>query len=350
MQSELIDNTDYQQWVKELKTQFQQTQYRAVSQVNHTLLGFYWHLGEEIVQKQKSSKWGDGFLKQLSHDLGLEFPDIKGFSKRNLELIRQWYLFWKQDEQITKQRVSQIQNIPWGHNLKIVSKCKSIAEASYYMENTLKYGWSRNVLVHQIESDLYHREGQAITNFKQVLPPLQSDLAHQSLKDPYIFDFLSLSADYNERQLEQALTEHVTEFLLELGAGFAYMGKQVSLQVGESDFFIDLLFYHTKLHCYVVVELKTGDFEPEHAGKLNFYIKAVDELFKKSEDAPTIGLLLCKSKDKMVAEYALSDIGKPMGISEYKLTHKLPDGLKNSLPSVESIETELSDEVERDDG
>jgi len=342
--SELIADTVYQAWLKRLKTQFQQTQYRAVSQLNHTLLGFYWHLGEEIVKKQKSSQWGDGFLKQLSLDLVSEFPDMKGFSKRNLELIRQWYLFWKQDDQITKQLVSQIQNIPWGHNLKIISKCKSIAEASYYVENTIKHGWSRNVLVHQIESNLYHREGQAITNFEQALAPLQSDLAHQSLKDPYIFDFLSLSSDYNEHQLEQALTEHVTEFLLELGAGFAYMGKQVNLQVGERDFFIDLLFYHTQLHCYVIVELKTGDFEPEHAGKLNFYIKAVDELLKKPEDAPTIGLLLCKNKDKLVAEYALSSIGNPMGISEYKLTHKLPDSLRDALPSVESIEIGLSSE------
>lgn len=214
------------------------------------------------------------------------------------------------------------------------------------MQSTITQNWSRNVLVHQIESGLYQREGKAITNFTNALPAPQSDLASQTLKDPYIFDFLAMTKDYNERELEKGLVEHITHFLLELGAGFAYIGRQVPLQVGQREFFLDLLFYHARLHCYVVIELKTGDFEPEHAGKLNFYIKAVDEQLSKRGDQATIGILLCKHRDKLVAEYALSDIHKPIGVSEYQLTQSLPDNLKYSLPSIEEIETELSREYE----
>ena len=278
-----------------------------------------------------------------------EFPDMKGFSKRNLELIRQWYLFYSQ---IAKQAVSQLQlaqvtQIPWGHNIAIISKCKDIKEAIYYVQNTITHNWSRNVLVHQIESALYKREGKAITNFPLALPKPQSDLARQTLKDPYIFDFLSMSDDYNERDLEKGLTAHLTNFLLELGAGFSFIGRQVPVQVGTKEFFIDLLFYHTRLHCYIVVELKTGDFEPAYAGQLNFYIKAVDSQLRKDDDHPTIGLLLCKSREKLVAEYALSDIHKPIGVSEYKLTHSLPKKLKSSLPTIKEIEKELSKGIDK---
>ncbi len=278
-----------------------------------------------------------------------EFPDIKGFSKRNLWAIRQWYLFYSNDSAIVQQPVAQLAHIPWGHNLVIVSKCQSRAEALFYVQNTLKHGWSRNVLVHQIESGLYQREGKAITNFEQTLPPIQSDLALQSLKDPYVFDFLSLTKDYNERELEHALTQHITQFLLALGAGFAYVGKQVPLAVGDKDFYLDLLFYHLKLRSYVVIELKSGDFAPEHAGKLNFYLTAVDKQLKTEQDNPSIGLLLCKQKDKLVAEYALSDIHKPIGISAYQLTQALPENLKSSLPSIEEIEAEFAKELGVDD-
>ena len=225
-----------------------------------------------------------------------------------------------------------------------MSKSKNKEEALYYINNTISHGWSRNVLIHQIESGLWEREGKAITNFSTSLPAPQSDLAQQTLKDPYKFDFLSLGKDYDERKLEQKLIEHITQFLLELGAGFAYIGRQVTFQVGDRDFFIDLLFYHTRLHCYMVVELKTGEFEPEHAGKLNFYIKTVDTQLRQAVDGPTIGLLLCKTRDKTVAEYALSDIQKPIGVSEYQLTQSLPDELKTSLPSIEVIEAELKKE------
>jgi predicted nuclease of restriction endonuclease-like (RecB) superfamily len=215
-------------------------------------------------------------------------------------------------------------------------------EALYYTQQTIVNNWGRSVLIHQIESGLYQREGNAITNFSVTLPRPQSDLANQTLKDPYIIDFMTMRKDFDERELENGLVDHLTHFLLELGAGFAYVGRQYQVNVGERDFFIDLLFYHTRLHCYVVVELKTVEFEPEHAGKLNFYIKAIDEQLCKEGDNPTIGILLCKKRDKLVAEYALSDINKPMGVSEYQLTSSLPDKFKSSLPTIEEIESELS--------
>jgi len=351
-----LQQNDYKTWLAELKQKFQQTQLKAATQVNSTLLEFYWGLGSEIVEKQKSSVWGDGFLKQLSHDLMTAFPEIKGFSIRNLKYVRQWFLFYRPEmpigqqpvaqlspqSAIAKQPVSQLMQIPWGHNLKIISKCKNREEALYYVQQTQAHGWSRSVLTHQIESGLWQREGKAIHNFEQTLPSPQSDLAQQTLKDPYLFDFLALTSDYNERELEKGLVDHITQFLLELGAGFAYVGKQVPLQVGERVFFLDLLFYHIHLHSYVVIELKTTDFEPEHAGKLNFYIKAVDELLRTEGDQPSIGILLCKKKDRLVAEYALSDIQKPMGVSEYQLTQSLPENLQSKLPSIEAIEQELA--------
>ena len=335
-------------WLGELKTRFRQVQLKAAVAVNTAMLQFYWELGADMVVKQKQFAWGSGFVSQLSADLVREFPGARGFSKRNLELVRQWHLFWldapvgKQPSAlIAKQPVAQTLCIPWGHNLAILAKCKQHDEALYYAQATQTYGWSRSVLVHQIESGLWQREGKAITNFEQTLPAAQSDLAVQMLKDPYKFDFLSLTKEHTERELETDLIAHTTQFLLELGAGFAYIGRQVPLQVGGRAFFLDLLFYHTRLHCHVVVELKTVDFEPEFAGKLNFYIKAVDEQLRGEGDQPTIGLLLCKSKDRLVAEYALSDIQKPMGLSTYTLSHTLPEALRDKLPSIEAIEREL---------
>ena len=339
-----LTDTSYQQWLKDLKDRLRTAQQRAALSVNAELLQFYWTLGSDILERQKSSAWGEGFLAQLSHDLMAEFPDMKGFSVRNLKYIRQWVTFYSEPSAIGQQPVAQLVRVPWGHNLAILSKCQNHAQALYYLEQTIAHGWSRSVLVHQIESHLWEREGKAISNFSQSLPAPQSDLAQQTLKDPYFFDFVSLGKEHTERELENALVRHVTKFLMELGAGFAYMGKQVPLQVGERDFFLDLLFYHTHLHCYVVIELKTVDFEPEHAGKLNFYIKAVDEQIRRPGDQPTIGLLLCKNKDKLVAEYALSDIHKPMGIAEYQLTHILPSDLQDSLPSIEQIEAAITAE------
>lgn len=376
-----LTTPEYKNWLRELKQKVRQAQVKAAVQVNSTLLTFYWELGADIVERQKSAKWGSGFLNQLSADLMAEFPDMKGFSKRNLEQIRRWNLFYSEPVAncdtgcvaigkqpaaelpkearlpITKQAATQLGNhvissqtlaklvqIPWWHNVVIISKCKEVTEALYYVQKTLENSWSRNVLTHQIESGLYQREGKAVTNFNETLPSPQSDLAQQLIKDPYNFDFLTLTEAYNERELETALIDHITKFLLELGAGFAFIGRQKALQVGEREFFLDLLFYHTQLHCYVVIELKTGEFEPEYAGKLNFYLKAVDEQLRSDRDEPTIGILLCKSRDCVVVEYALSDIHKPMGVSEYELTRALPDNLKTSLPSIESIEAELSEE------
>lgn len=339
---------DYRQWLGELQTRFRQVQLKAAVAVNTAMLQFYWDLGADMVIKQTQFAWGDGFIKQLSIDLMREFPDVKGFSVRNLKYIRQWHEFWlptvigqQAVAQLQPPPVSAIMSIPWGHNLAILAKCKQHNAALYYAQATQTFGWSRSVLVHQIESGLWQREGKAITNFEQTLPALQSDLASQILKDPYKFDFLSLTKEHTERELESDLIAHITQFLLELGAGFAYIGRQVPLQVGEREFFLDLLFYHTRLHCHVVVELKTVDFEPEFAGKLNFYIKAVDEQLRGEGDQPSIGLLLCKNKDRLVAEYALSDIQKPMGLATYTLSHTLPEALRDKLPSIEAIEWEF---------
>lgn len=339
--SELFNiDKNYSAWLKEIKNRFRKVQLKAAVKVNSEMLNFYWELGADIVEKQVTAKWGDGFLSKLSYDLMTEFPDMKGFSKRNLELIRQWYCFWSVQDEIAKQLATQI---PWWHNVVIITKIKNTDEALFYVQKTIQNNWSRAVLTHQLESGLYAREGKAITNFITTLPEPQSDLARQTLKDPYNFDFLMLREKHDERELEDALINHITHFLLELGAGFAYIGRQLPLKVGEREFFIDLLFYHTRLHCYVVIELKTTDFEPEHVGKLNFYIKAVDSQFRQEGDQPTIGIILCKSKDKLVAEYALSDIHKPIGVSEYQLIHTLPDNLKPSLPSIEELEKELSE-------
>jgi len=340
-QKNITHNVEYKNWISDLKTKVKQAQLKAVITVNQQLLMFYWELGTDIVERQKNTAWGEGFLKQLSRDLMVEFPDMKGFSLRNLKYIRQWVLFWSDEFSIGLQAVAQLTQIPWGHNQVIITQCKNTTEGLYYIKNTIEYGWSRSVLTHQIESKLWQREGQSLTNFTQALPKPQSDLAHQTLKDPYIFDFLSLTKGYDERDLEQGLIEHITQFLLELGAGFAYIGRQVPLQVGKREFFIDLLFYHTRLHCYLVVELKNVDFEPEHVGKLNFYIKAVDAQLRCEGDEPTIGLLLCKSHDKLVVEYALSDVHKPIGVSEYQITQSLPDEFKSSLPTIEEIEAEF---------
>lgn len=341
--NDLLLTTEYRSWLKDLKEKVRLSQIKAAVKVNSTLLEFYWELGADIIDKQKSAAWGSGFLDQLSRDLVSEFKEMKGFSKNNLQYIVRWYLFYNKDDVNVEQVVPYLFQIPWGQNLQIISKCKTENEAIYYVFKTIENGWSRAVLTHQIECGLYGRSGKAITNFSEHLPKPQSDLAKQLLKDPYNFDFLTLTENYKERELEQGLVEHMTQFLLELGGGFAYVGKQVEITVGDRDFYIDLLFYHTKLRCYVVIELKAVEFEPEHAGKLNFYLAAVDGELKHELDAPSIGILLCKSKNKTVVEYALRDINSPIGVSEYELTQSLPEELQSSLPSIEEIEAELGE-------
>ena len=332
----------YGKWLEELKARIHTAQQRATLAVNRELTLLYWQIGRDILTRQAEQGWGAKVIQRLSHDLRTAFPDMKGFSRTNLMYMRAFAEAWP-DEQIVQQAVGQL---PWGHNLVLLTKLKDREKRLAYARKAIEHGWSRNVLGLQIETRLLEREGKAVTNFDTRLPKPQSDLARESLKDPYRLDFLGLGDEAAEREIESALVEHITRFLLELGAGFAYVGRQVLLEVGGDDFFIDLLFYHLKLHCYVVIEIKAGKFKPEHLGQLAFYLTAVDEQMKSDQDNPTIGLLLCKSKNKIVAEYALRDNNKPMGIAEYQLVASLPEELKTSLPSIEQIEQELGNRHE----
>ena len=342
-----LNITDYKDWLQNLKGKIQQSQIKAAIQVNSELLRLYWQIGKDITEKQTQAKWGDGFLQTLSADLCKEFPTMKGFSYRNLKSIRQWYLFYNQLDIIGKQVVSQLEvslfSIPWGHHIMIMQRCKDTQEALFYVHKTIENHWSRSVLEHQIALNLYARQGKAITNFQQQLPPAMSDLAQELTKDPYVFDFLSLTENYTEKELQQHLENNMTKFLLELGKGFCFYGKQVHINVGGDDFYIDLLFYNAHLHCYVVVELKTTKFKPEHIGQLKFYVTAVNKQLRTEGDTPTIGLLICKDKNNVIAEYTLEDIHNPIGVSSYKLFDELSKGYQSSLPSIEEIEKRLLD-------
>jgi len=342
-----VDNNtltkDYKKWVYNLKEKFQRAQIKASIKVNSTLLEFYWELGKDIVNQQKNIDWGSGFLKQLSKDLTNEFPEAKGFSERNLKFIRQWYLFYESIGEKGKQVVSQI---PWGQNIAIIQKCNSIEEGLFYVNNTIKYGWSRSVLLLQMKSNLYNREGKAITNFDEQLPAIESDLAKQILKDPYNFEFLTLSKNFKEQELEKGLIAHTEKFLLELGSGFAFVGRQYKLTVRENNFYLDLIFYHLELRCFVVIDLKIGEFKPEYVGKMNFYCNVVDDLLRKEGDAPTIGMILCQSKDKIFVEYTLKNVDTPIGVSEYKIGETLPENIKSALPTIEEIEAELMEAID----
>ncbi len=336
----------YADWLADLKGRIHNAQQRAILSVNRELVLLYWQIGQDILIRQAQQGWGAKVIERLAHDLRNAFPAMKGFSRANLMYMRAFAEAWP-EEQIVQQAVGQL---PWGHNLVLLSKLKECGKRLAYAQKAIENGWSRNVLTMQIETGLLEREGMAVTNFEQRLPKPQSDLARESLKDPYRFDFLGLTEEAQEREVESALVQHVTRFLLELGAGFAFVGRQVLLDVGGDEFFIDLLFYHLKLRCYVVIELKAGKFKPEHLGQLGFYLTAVDRQVKGEADNPTIGLLLCKSKNKVVAEYALGDKTQPMGIAEYKLQEALPEPLQTSLPTIEQIERELeSDDESADD-
>ncbi|MCO8122893.1 PDDEXK nuclease domain-containing protein [Stieleria sp. TO1_6] len=360
--SELAKSNEYRQWIISVKERIKASQIKAAVAVNVGLLELYWYLGEQILEKQKTAKWGDAFLKTMSEDLLREFPEIKGFSRRNLELIRQWFMFWNpalsftlpgqsQASQVAQQPDSQmftiakqlVSQIPWGHNIVLMQKLDGPEEAYFYVQKTIENNWSRAVLTHQIESDLHLREGQAIHNFEATLPEPESDLARQLLRDPYNFDFLTLTERHNERELEDGLIEHLTKFLLELGAGFAFVGRQFKIDVDGDEYSIDLLFYHLRLHCYVVVELKVDKFKPEYAGKLNFYVSAVDSQIRTEVDGPSIGILICKSKSDIKVEYSLRDLTKPIGVSEYQITENLPEQFRSSIPSIEQIEAQLED-------
>ena len=327
----------YALWLDELKGRIHGAQQRAALAVNRELVQLYWQIGRDILQRQATQGWGSKVIERLAHDLRVAFPGMKGFSRANLMYMRAFAEAWP-DAAIVQQAVGQL---PWGHNLVLLSRLKAPEIRLAYAQAAIEHGWSRNVLNIHIETRRLERSGQAITNFVERLPMPGSDLAQQSLKDPYLFDFLDVGNEADEREIESALVKHITQFLLELGAGFAFVGRQVHLEVGGDDFFIDLLFYHLKLRCYVVIELKAEKFKPEHLGQLSFYITAVDRQVKAEQDAPTIGLLLCKSKNEVVAEYALGDKTQPMGVAEYKLLESLPKELQTNLPSIEQIEREL---------
>lgn len=391
--NKLALNRDYKNWLTDLKQTIRKNQIKAAVQVNETLLHLYWEMGREINERQKNSKWGSGFLSQLSKDLMAEFPDMKGFSLTNLQFVRRFYAFYSKllpiceqpahiigleadgviceqpvhklgkdtTSEICEQPVHKLQNdavkditkdpktqlpctllsVPWGHHVILLKRCETPQEALFYVRKTIECNWSRSVLLNMLDTGLYEASGRAVTNFASTLPVPQGDLARQTLKDPYVFDFLTMRESYDERELENALTEHITKFLLALGTGFSYVGRQVRIQVGEEEFFPDLLFYHLKLRCFVVVELKTVKFEPSQLGQLGFYVTAINEQMRHPTDNETIGLLICKTKDKVVAEYALKNAAQPLGISEYKLSRFLPDEIKSSLPSIEEIEAGL---------
>ena len=404
MQS-LIKNQEYINLIREIKSKIQTSQIKAHIKVNKVLLKLYWDIGKIITIKQKKSSWGDGVIKQISKDLQSEFPNMKGFSVTNIKYMKLWFQFYTNRQQavdqlenpvnskfikdkessisqqivdhlakdeeiqftdnkentIVQQTVAQLEkskstqlvgqfnyeifSIPWGHNIAIITKSKSLEEAIFYIQQTLQNNYSRAQLIERMKKDDYKRIGKAITNFKDKLPDFHSKLAIETLKNPYNFDFLCLREEHDEKELEDALMNNLSNFLIELGQGFAFVGRQYKLKIGGKDFRIDLLFYHIKLHSYVVIELKTVDFKPEFTGKLNFYVSAIDGEIKGENDNPTIGLLICKSKNDTIVEYSFRDINKPIGISDYQLTKILPESFKSSLPTIEEIEAELSNEV-----
>jgi len=340
-QTQSVVPKEYRTFLKEIKERILSSQVKAAVAVNRELVTLYWEIGSAFGVKQQKASWGAKVVEKLARDLKFSFPQLKGFSLTNIKYMVQFAKEYP-DFKISQQLVGQI---PWGHNMLIIQKLSSLEERFWYIKKTIENGWSRSVLDTWISSNLYARQGKSITNFTKTLPTPLSDLANQALKDPYCFDFLTLRNEYDEQELESGLLNHIQKFLLELGAGFSFVGRQVHLEVGRQDFYLDLLFYHYKLRCFVVVELKATDFKPEFAGKMNFYLSAVDDLIKQPEDKPTIGLLLCKGKNKVIAEYALRDINKPIGISQYEtaILKSLPDELKGTLPSIKEIEQELKE-------
>jgi predicted nuclease of restriction endonuclease-like (RecB) superfamily len=368
--------SDFTALLVEVKRRIQSAQMRAVLAVNAELVRLYWDIGRIIHERQEREGWGAGVIPRLAQALHNELPELKGFSERNIKRMLAFYRaypnpfdflpqpvaklsapakmpqFAAQFESVAKvpQPAAQLADspfwsIPWFHHVILMEKIKDLSVRRWYMEQTLANGWSRNVLALQIDAQVHTRSGKAITNFDKLLPAPQSDLARQTLKDPYIFDFLTLTEPFHERELETGLVRHLEKFLLELGQGFAFIGRQYRLTVGEEDFYIDLLFYHLRLRCFIVIELKKGSFKPEYAGKLNFYCNIVNDRLRHPTDQPTIGLILCQTKDTLLAEYSFAGIDKPIGISTYELTRALPLSLQSALPTVEEIEAELADMV-----
>ena len=330
--------TGYPDWLESVKLKIRSAQLKAAVQVNVEMIALYWDLGKQITEKQETEGWGNAVVERLSADLRQAFPHTSGYSRSNLFYMRQFYRFYRETPEFVQQAVGQI---PWGHNIQIFTHSADVEEATFYLKSTAEHNWARSVLAIQMETNLFQRQGKSATNFSATLPKPQSDLAQQTLKDPYIFDFLALETEVQELELERRLIAHITQFLLELGAGFAFIGRQYPIEVAGKSYAIDLLFYHIRLRCFVVVDLKMEAFQPEHAGKMNFYLSAVDDLLKSESDQPSIGIILCKSKNRVEVEYALRKIQSPIGVSDFVVTMSLPEGLEKDLPSVEAIGQEL---------
>ncbi len=339
----------------EVKLRIRNAQTRAMFSVNAELVRLYWDSGRLIDGRQKREGWGASVIPRLSAELRNELPELKGFSERNIKLMVQFaheYPAAFENDGIGQPPVAQltpaairqplVAQIPWAHNVLLMQRVKDANTREWYMRQTVSHGWTRNLLAMAIDGSVHERQGKAVSNFQQLLPSPQSDLVRQTLKDPYIFDFLTLDEPFHERELETELVRHLEKFLLELGQGFAFVGRQYRLTVSDEDFYVDLLFYHLRLRAFVVIDLKTGPFQPEYAGKLNFYCNVVNDQLRHPTDQPTIGLILCQTKDNLLAEYALSGIDKPIGVSSYELTRALPARLQSALPTVEEIERELS--------
>ena len=327
----------YNSFLVDIKTQIKLSQQKAFNAVNQEMISLYFNIGKMIDTWQKELGWGAKVIDKLSLDILNEFPTMSGFSTRNLKLMVQFYKEYSNDE-FVQPIVAQI---PWTHNIILIQKIKDKNIRFWYMEQTLQNGWSKDILSLMIKSEVHNRTGNLVSNFSQILPPLESDLVQQSFKDPYRFDFLTITEPFRERELENNLIKHMEKFLIELGSGFAFVGRQYKLEIGDDEFYIDLLFYHLKLRCFIVVELKKGKFKPEYSGQVNFYCSAIDGILAHKDDKPTIGLILCQEKNEIVAEYSLKNMTQPIGISEYQLTEVLPKEFESSLPTIEEIEQEL---------
>lgn len=332
------DGDGYASLLAELKERIRTARLKAAFAVNQELMLLYWSIGRDILDRQTAAGWGARVVDRLAADLRRDFPEMTGLSPRNLKYMRAFAEAFP-DRQIVQQVVARL---PWGHAVKLIETVKDAEERLWYARQAVEHGWSRNVFVHQIASGLYARQGKALTNFARTLPASQSDLAQELVKDPYSFDFLTLGLDISERDLELGLLEHLRALILELGKGFAFVGSQYHLEIGGQDYYMDLLFYHLRLRCFVVIELKIEDFKPEFAGKMNFYLSAVDDQLRHETDAPSIGIILCKGKNRVIVEYALRDSTKPMGVAEYRLSPALPDVLQSDLPTVEEFTREFS--------
>lgn len=337
-----ILDDDYQNWILDLKKRYKQSQIKAAVHVNGELVHFYWSLGRDIVKMKSEARWGSKFYASLSKDLKEQFKDAKGFSIRNLQAMRQFYELFPENE-ITQQVAAQIKMVPWGHILYLITKTgDNPAKALFYIQKTIEHGWSRSMLLNFLDTNLYERHGKAINNFDLTMPKEQSDLAKEISKDPYSFNFVTFDDDYSEKELKDVLIENIQKFLLELGTGFAYLGREYRLFVGETEQFIDMLFYNTQVHAYVVIEVKTTTFKPEYIGQLGTYVVAVDHILRSEKDEKTIGILICKDKDNVLASYSAESSSQPIGISSYELSKIVPEKYKNSLPTIEEIEKELT--------